>query len=1105
MMSDPFVGSEGLVSHALAEQARRRAVALDYAPLEEADLVMTDRGVGKIRQLVDGAAEVAFFASPGRPRELVERYPLAKLSRARLEPGRHCWMRRKDKWWPGHVVSGDGWHYTVRFPGMSKRVPAKDLFVRWSAGLSSPLPDLLARVTGDPAGLDARRDFLSAYFDQRRASRGLVGVTSTAAVMYAHQLEVARRILDDPVGRFLLADEVGLGKTVEALMVVRQTLVDDAEARVRIICPEPLVEQWVAELGAKIFVRPGLSDDFPFARVQVTSLTDTASWSEDDPPDLLVVDEAHNVASWASSTEREAKRLWRAAVSLTREVDRTLLLSATPSLHRDETYLALLHLLDPAKHELSDLAGFRRLLAMRGEIARDLIGLEREQDDPAFVTLDALEGLLRNLPEDAGGLRTEAETLCDALSEKEDVDSDGAARVEGLRAKVAEQYRLDSRMLRTRRDRTGEQYPVRGRRPADPVVIKNGAALSVASWMDGWRIAVLADHGPESEGAARIVRIFHELAWADPEALTALVAVRSGTGQGPVDLSPAEGVLMGDFPLGPAEQEELRVAPDVAGARAMFASGLADWVWEDFTSRDHVMLYTSSESMGEALLDALRNRVRPEEVGAVLKARPSPDNAADVERFSDSSQSGCHLLVCDSAAEEGLNLQAADILLLLNSPLDAGRVEQCVGRIDRHGSPSPVKVIPVVPTIERDGPWNWFDVLHRGYRVFDRSIAAFQTPIAELTNDFERLLYTSGVSALTERVDQVSSRLDEAVTEVRRSEVLDASSVTPEGRDLHDAVSAVDGDHDAIKRVTERYLSNSLRLFCRHHGDHRVSYWLENPFPGKQWQTHVDGSLIARYLADVVSAEAHVRVAAFDRSEALRLPGTRVLRAGDPLVDAVARMTLEQFDPGRVAARWRRLPRVPAGRDWVLLGFHFVIGPGEPPIPDDWTKLVTAAARRRVERFLPTSVHTVWVTGEGAVVEPDSDEAFFAEMPFDASMSGGDVALLGDAVRAIDELLPRPWSEAVNAGFEAALDAVSDALPDPALLEAATADAAGRAGIVSSRVTGDESKPELEQRMSSWILESLESATAVLDAVGVVVLTTGEAPPVGRSRPGDKQ
>jgi hypothetical protein len=212
-------------------------------------------------------------------------------------------------------------------------------------------------------------------------------------------------------------------------------------------------------------------------------------------------------------------------------------------------------------------------------------------------------------------------------------------------------------------------------------------------------------------------------------------------------------------------------------------------------------------------------------------------------------------------------------------------------------------------------------------------------------------------------------------------------------------------------------------------------------------------------------------------------------------------MTVEQFDVGRTAAVWRRLSRTPADRDWVLFGFHFLVDAGYPPVPEDWTPLMTASARRRAQRFLSTAVRTTWVTGDGSLLDSESDEAFLAEMPFDASSAGGDVALFGDALRAIDAFLTLPWIDAVTQASQVASAAVGEGLRDPRLLQLAKADVASRMGTVTSRSLDDRAQAGREQRMSEWILQSLESPTAHLDAVSVVVLTTETAPSVVRSMP----
>ena len=62
-----------------------------------------------------------------------------------------------------------------------------------------------------------------------------------------HQVEVVRRVLQDPVKRYLLADEVGLGKTIEAGVLIRQYVQDDPDHRIVVLVPAPLIAQWRGE------------------------------------------------------------------------------------------------------------------------------------------------------------------------------------------------------------------------------------------------------------------------------------------------------------------------------------------------------------------------------------------------------------------------------------------------------------------------------------------------------------------------------------------------------------------------------------------------------------------------------------------------------------------------------------------------------------------------------------------------------------------------------------------------------------------------------------------------------------------------------------------
>src|SRR5439155_22822961 len=124
--------------------------------------------------------------------------------------------------------------------------------------------------------------FLNHMLLQRAAVRGSASILSSAIEHHAHQLRIARRILSDPIQRYLLADEVGLGKTVEAGLVLRQLLLDDPSRNVLVIAPEHLREQWRDELASKF-----LTHDFRETAIVIASQDDPDSWTSSD---LIIVD-----------------------------------------------------------------------------------------------------------------------------------------------------------------------------------------------------------------------------------------------------------------------------------------------------------------------------------------------------------------------------------------------------------------------------------------------------------------------------------------------------------------------------------------------------------------------------------------------------------------------------------------------------------------------------------------------------------------------------------------------------------------------------------------------------------------------------------------------
>lgn len=192
--------------------------------------------------------------------------------------------------------------------------------------------------------------------------KGLLGSRTS---LLPHQVYIANEVASRFAPRVLLADEVGLGKTIEAGMILHQQLLCGLASRVLVVVPESLVNQWLIEmlrrfnLAFSIFDASRLEslqhedDRNPFESAQLVIcplklLTDSASAAEQAASagwDLMVVDEAHHL-HWS---ETQVSHAYTVIENLARHSRGLLLLTATPEQAGIESHFARLRLLDPAR------------------------------------------------------------------------------------------------------------------------------------------------------------------------------------------------------------------------------------------------------------------------------------------------------------------------------------------------------------------------------------------------------------------------------------------------------------------------------------------------------------------------------------------------------------------------------------------------------------------------------------------------------------------------------------------------------------------------------------------------------------------------------------
>ncbi|NIF25751.1 RNA polymerase-associated protein RapA [Pantoea sp. Tr-811] len=314
----------------------------------------------------DGRLLTVLYPATGDTRQYSLRN--APLTRVRFSPG-------------DQITHFEGWKLTVRevedidglmvYHGLDGQNQARTLpetqlsnFIQFR--LAS---DRLFAGQIDPLSWFSLR-YNTLHHTSKQMQSSLWGLGGCRAQPIAHQLHIAREVADRSAPRVLLADEVGLGKTIEAGLVIHRQLLSGRASRVLILVPENLQHQWLVEMrrrfnlqvalfDAERFIESDASNPFEDAQLALVAL----EWLVDDEKaqdalfaagwNLMVVDEAHHLV-WH---EDQVSAEYGLVEQLAQVIPGVLLLTATPEQLGQDSHFARLRLLDP--NRFHDLAAFR--------------------------------------------------------------------------------------------------------------------------------------------------------------------------------------------------------------------------------------------------------------------------------------------------------------------------------------------------------------------------------------------------------------------------------------------------------------------------------------------------------------------------------------------------------------------------------------------------------------------------------------------------------------------------------------------------------------------------------------------------------------------------
>ncbi|GGP47741.1 RNA polymerase-associated protein RapA [Shewanella algicola] len=538
------------------------------------------------------------------------------------------------------------------------------------------------------------------------ATSDLLGQQGPRVGLIAHQQWIAHEVGRRYAPRVLLADEVGLGKTIEAGLIIHQQLLTGRAERILVIVPDTLRHQWLVEMLRRFNLRFSVFDedrcveayadnDNPFYTEQliICSLDllrkkKRLEQALDADWDLMVVDEAHHL-EWS---EDAPSRAYQIVEALSEVVPGVLLLTATPDQLGHQSHFARLRLLDP----------------------------DRFYDYDAFL---AEESSYKDVAEAAEALSKDAKlpdsainSLTELLSEKDIEPSIRLIQAKDVDSELQQAARQD--LLQELLDRHGT-----GR-----VLYRNSRA-SVKGFP---------------------TRFFNAYPQKMPEQY--VTAERVNAMMGSAKTAQAKAVQA----LSP---EKLYQAFENDSASWWKFDPRVDWLI-DFLKNHRskkVLIIASQAETALSLEEALRTREG-------IQATVFHEGMSIIERdkagaYFAQEEGGAQALICSEIGSEGRNFQFASHLVLFDLPLNPDLLEQRIGRLDRIGQINDIQIhLPYLSDTAQERLMRWY---HEGLNAFELTCPSGHVLFGEFADELIDVLSNDDEDAMVQLLNHTQHRYKE--------------------------------------------------------------------------------------------------------------------------------------------------------------------------------------------------------------------------------------------------------------------------------------------------------------------------------------------------------
>ena len=718
------------------------------------------------------------------------------------------------------------------------------------------------------------------------AAYGFPILAGCRAFLLPHQVSAIARCLETAPIRYMLADEVGLGKTVEACSVLKILASEKRGFRALLIAPSALIGQWRNELRykfnlqASVVTRPEnfrLPFDSPYAEIRILPMERIpasgrvleAGW------DMAIADETHRLLEHA---------LWYHGVQkLSRKTPNLLLLSATPIQDRQDEYHRLLALLNPEQYQDMPKERFRLLVRKQRKIQQRV----NQQLKRMSRYADYAEDIADKLREIAEELE---DTAFQKLTDGIDLTGKdgGEEQVRQALSYVCENYRLERNIIRNRRQTVSETMAKRTLKelPYDPL---SADELYNEIGVIQSALAYLSEQNDDGKDfiKERVVPLLGALfsgPWALEETLRKLRVSDER-------LSDLTSVWKRQTEL---EHEKVNVAldeePDFIKGRLMKVMDYLDQEWLGREPDCKIVVFTSYHATLKAFLRLFERRYKAKDIYATAFSRDMRPEDLEDSVYAFQNDPRCTAIVCDETGGEGRNFQNAQLVVHLDLPWNANALEQRIGRLDRLGRSPERDVLSVVPYARGTVEEQLFRIWRDGMGLFGQSLSGLEIITGELNALISDALRDDFYHGLENAFDEILETAENMRESVEDEQLFDigATLYEPLFQGIEHVLSlyAKDGDSrfaqamiswgHQVGLTPERATADGLIEFRE--SRFSVGAAKQALFPPPDWTSYLHSSIMRR--------EGKL-LGSFDRAMAATREDILFFAPGDAVYDAI--------------------------------------------------------------------------------------------------------------------------------------------------------------------------------------------------------------------------